>query len=97
MDKRPRLGDHGQADGLGRHACRDEVLASPPIRQAARDELAEAIASITSGDTCAHWLAKLDDAGVPCGPIRTYAEVTGATLPIIGLLVKAASGWIGST
>lgn len=61
---------------LGREEwAADPRFATDASRVAHRDELAEAIASITSGDTCAHWLAKLDDAGVPCGPIRTYAEV----------------------
>jgi formyl-CoA transferase len=40
-----------------------------------RDELAALIDAITRTQTRAHWLARLDAAGVPCGPINDYAQV----------------------
>ncbi len=33
------------------------------------------IEAVTLRATCADWLRRLDDAGIPCGPINTYAEV----------------------
>jgi crotonobetainyl-CoA:carnitine CoA-transferase CaiB-like acyl-CoA transferase len=36
--------------------------------------LAERIERITAADTRQHWLARLDEAGIPCGPINNYAE-----------------------
>ena len=39
-----------------------------------RAELIEAIEKTTVGETRAHWLARLDAAGVPSGPINDYAE-----------------------
>jgi len=40
-----------------------------------RRELAAVIEEITSRRPAAHWLAALEEAGVPCGPILNYAEV----------------------
>ncbi len=36
--------------------------------------LIEAIEKTTVGETRAHWLERLDEAGVPAGPINSYAE-----------------------
>ena len=46
------------------------------IRQRMENRLAliEAIEKTTVGETRAHWLGRLDRAGVPSGPINTYAE-----------------------
>jgi formyl-CoA transferase len=39
-----------------------------------RAALAERIERITTRETRAEWLARLDAAGIPCGPINDYAE-----------------------
>ena len=40
-----------------------------------REGLAAEIEAVTGARPRAHWLALLDAAGVPCGPILDYAEV----------------------
>ncbi|MFZ5825748.1 MAG: CaiB/BaiF CoA transferase family protein [Bacillota bacterium] len=40
-----------------------------------RKELAAEIEAVTAGNTRAHWMQLLDEAGVPSGPILTYDEV----------------------
>ncbi len=40
-----------------------------------RRELAAVIEEITSREPAAHWLAALEEAGVPCGPILNYEQV----------------------
>ena len=39
-----------------------------------RAALIDRIEAILSQDTKAHWLERLEAAGVPCGPINTYAD-----------------------
>ena len=39
------------------------------------EELADRIEAITSQQSRADWLRRLEDEGIPCGPINTYAEV----------------------
>ena len=53
----------------------DPRFASDAARVAHRRELAEVIESIMVSRPCAHWLDRLEGAGIPCGPIRNYAEV----------------------
>ena len=53
----------------------DPRFATDASRVVHREALAALIESITSEQSCAHWLAKLEQAGVPSGPIRNYAEV----------------------
>jgi crotonobetainyl-CoA:carnitine CoA-transferase CaiB-like acyl-CoA transferase len=48
--------------------------ANATLRVRNRVALAERIEKITAGDTRQHWLARLDAAGIPCGPINNYAE-----------------------
>jgi crotonobetainyl-CoA:carnitine CoA-transferase CaiB-like acyl-CoA transferase len=48
--------------------------ANATLRVRNRVALAERIERITAGDTRQHWLARLDAAGIPCGPINNYAE-----------------------
>ncbi len=52
----------------------DERFATGDRRVACRGELAALIEEVTVTDTRAGWLARLEAAGVPCGPIRDYAE-----------------------
>jgi formyl-CoA transferase len=49
-------------------------LQTATARVAHRDQLAARIEAVTSTDTRATWLARLEEAGVPCGPILDYAE-----------------------
>ena len=49
-------------------------FASAGARVKNREVLAERIEAITSTSIRAHWLAKLEAHGIPCGPINTYAE-----------------------
>ena len=39
-----------------------------------RETLIALIEAITAEHPRAHWLTRLDDAGIPCGPINSYAE-----------------------
>ena len=53
----------------------DPRFATNPARIANRIELTNAITVAMGGRTTAHWLALLEDAGVPCGPINTLPQV----------------------
>jgi formyl-CoA transferase len=53
----------------------DPRFATDAARVAHRVELAAMIEDVTATESCARWLSRLDDAGIPCGPIRNYAEV----------------------
>jgi formyl-CoA transferase len=52
--------------------------ATPALRSQHRKALNERIGAVTKTNTSAHWIAALNDAGVPCGPIntidKTFAE-----------------------
>jgi crotonobetainyl-CoA:carnitine CoA-transferase CaiB-like acyl-CoA transferase len=55
--------------------ARDARFATNPQRVINREALnAAIIARLALGDR-AHWVAKLEEAGVPCGPINTVAQV----------------------
>ncbi|HYN06324.1 MAG TPA: CoA transferase [Vicinamibacterales bacterium] len=49
-------------------------FAEPSARVRNRSALVERIEAITSTNTKAHWLAKLEARRIPCGPINTYAD-----------------------
>jgi crotonobetainyl-CoA:carnitine CoA-transferase CaiB-like acyl-CoA transferase len=53
----------------------DGRFASDAARVDHRTSLAAAIEAVTVTRSCAHWLAILDAAGIPCGPINDYAQV----------------------
>jgi crotonobetainyl-CoA:carnitine CoA-transferase CaiB-like acyl-CoA transferase len=53
----------------------DARFASDARRVEHREELAQRIEEVTAGASCAEWLQRLDDAGIPCGPINDYAQV----------------------
>jgi formyl-CoA transferase len=59
---------------------RPEWLEDPPYATAAarsenREALNREIAEVTRSDTSANWVAKLNEAGVPCGPINSIDQV----------------------
>jgi formyl-CoA transferase len=66
-------------EGFCRAIARPDLVADPRFadrdgRLANRQSLIDEIEQTTSKDTRAHWLARIDAAGVPCGPINTYPE-----------------------
>jgi len=52
----------------------DPRFATRGLRMEHRAALIEEIEKTTAGEPRAHWLARLDAAGVPSGPINSYAE-----------------------
>jgi crotonobetainyl-CoA:carnitine CoA-transferase CaiB-like acyl-CoA transferase len=58
----------------------DETLATNAGRLAQRERVAGAIARRVATETAAHWLERLESAGVPCGIVRAVPEVL-AQLP----------------
>jgi len=61
------------ADGRARLAS--PAFATPQSRLEHRDEVTEAVNSLLSSNTSAHWLQRLNEAGVPSGPINTIDQV----------------------
>ena len=62
-------------DLLGHSGWASDVsFASAAARVKNRETLVERLEAITSTNTRAHWLARLEAHGIPCGPINTYAE-----------------------
>lgn len=60
---------------LGRHDwIHDSRFAAGHQRVAHREELARLIEAETTQQPRAHWLAELEQAGVPCGPILDYED-----------------------
>jgi formyl-CoA transferase len=53
----------------------DPRFSSPGRRSRNRAELNAAIAEIVKTETSEHWVARLNDAGIPCGPINTIDQV----------------------
>ena len=67
------------AEALGSRELLDHPEhATPQIRSQNRKALNERISEVTKTNTSDHWIAALNKAGVPCGPIntidRTFAE-----------------------
>ena len=56
----------------------DVALATNAGRLAQRVRVVDAIAGQVRRESAAHWIARLDAAGVPCGVVRTVAEVVSA-------------------
>ncbi len=72
-------------DGLWARCCKalgaPQLLETYPksaMRAKNRDPINAAMSEITKTNTSAHWIAKMNEAGVPCGPInsidKTFAE-----------------------
>jgi crotonobetainyl-CoA:carnitine CoA-transferase CaiB-like acyl-CoA transferase len=74
------VGNDGQFAKLGRVLGRpewggDERFATNPQRVRYREQLVPMIQDITLGRTTAEWVALMEEAGVPCGPINTVDQV----------------------
>ncbi len=52
----------------------DPALDGQPGRWAARDMINDKLNEILSGNTCAHWLAQLEDKRIPCAPVNTFSQ-----------------------
>ncbi|SOE45906.1 CaiB/BaiF CoA transferase family protein [Orrella dioscoreae] len=48
-----------------------------PGRYADKDRIDDLIAAETRGNTTAHWLARLQQARIPCGPVNDFAQSLG--------------------
>ena len=76
-------------DELGR----DPRYDSNAKRHAARGELVDRIAEVMRGQTQAHWLDVLQQAGVPCSPVQYLSEVVAdEQVRARGALVQLESG-----
>ena len=53
----------------------DEDFTTNADRVTHRKRLAELIEQVTGEHACGHWLERCEAAGIPCGPINSYAEV----------------------
>ena len=62
-----------QAMGGGRLLDHPEH-ATPALRSENRKALNERISEVTRTNTSAHWIAALNKAGVPCGPINNVKQ-----------------------
>ena len=52
----------------------DQRFAADHLRVSHREELAGLIEAVTATGTMQHWLERLDQAGIPCGPILDYED-----------------------
>lgn len=53
----------------------DPRFATPVARRGHKAELETEMQAVVGEQTTAHWVEVLDAAGVPCGPINTYADL----------------------
>ena len=70
-----------------RELASDDALETNAGRLAQRDRVTTALAERLATEPAAHWLARLDAAGVPCGIVRTVPEVVarGSASALTGL------------
>ncbi len=69
-----------------------------PHRFANREDLIARIEAVSKTQSVSHWIAQLQQAGVPCGAIRTYDEVfNDEHLAEREFFVKAPHAKVGST
>src|SRR5205085_3564056 len=59
----------------GDHLAADPDYATAKARSANRDRLGEEIDRLLAGEDSAAWIARLNEAGVPCGPIYAIDEM----------------------
>ena len=55
--------------------CEDPRFATNQARMANRDALEEVMNAVLTTMTTEHWVEVLEAAGVPCGPVYTYAQM----------------------
>jgi crotonobetainyl-CoA:carnitine CoA-transferase CaiB-like acyl-CoA transferase len=55
--------------------CEDPRFATNQRRMANRDALEEVMNGVLTAKTTDHWVEVLEAAGVPCGPVRNYAQM----------------------
>jgi len=55
--------------------CEDPRFATNQARVANRAALEEVMNAVLTTDTTEHWVAALEAAGVPCGPVYDYAQL----------------------
>ena len=84
---------HRLAEVLGHAEWRDDpAYRDETARVQNRAALAHAIEAVTSRASRAVWLARLDGAGLPCGPINLYEEaITDPQLRARGMIVEIDS------
>ncbi|MGH7062081.1 MAG: CaiB/BaiF CoA transferase family protein, partial [Stellaceae bacterium] len=64
------------AAALGhREWCADPRFATNRARMQNRDALEAAMEGVLAAGTTEHWVAVLEQAGVPCGPVYNYAQM----------------------
>jgi CoA:oxalate CoA-transferase len=70
----------------------DPRYATNALRHASRAALTADLERVLATADADHWLAVLDAAGVPCGPISTVAEAVGSEQSAVRRLVVDAGG-----
>lgn len=87
------------ADALGHPEwTRDPAFADAASRVRNRARLAAEIEAVTLVSTRADLIARLDKAGIPCGPINTYAEaLAGPQVDARGMVVSLDHPALGQT
>jgi crotonobetainyl-CoA:carnitine CoA-transferase CaiB-like acyl-CoA transferase len=64
------------AEALGHPEwCRDPCLATNQQRMQNREALEAEMEAVLAAATTGHWVQVLDGAGVPCGPVYSYAQM----------------------
>lgn len=53
----------------------DAELDGQPGRYAAREMIEAKLTEVTSSNTVAHWMQKLDEKRIPCGPVNKFGQV----------------------
>ena len=71
--------------------ARDASLVTNAGRLAARDRVVNAIARAVRSESAAHWIARLDAAGVPCGVVKPVLEALESVdaSPLTGIAPRA--------
>jgi len=70
----------------------DPRFATNALRHADRASLKQEMEAVLRTAAAAHWLAVLDAAGIPCGPISTVAEAVGSEQSLARQMVVDAGG-----
>jgi CoA:oxalate CoA-transferase len=70
----------------------DARFATNALRHASRDDLKDLLEGVLRTNVAAHWLAVVEAAGVPCGPISGVAEAMGSEQSHVRQMVVDAGG-----